>query len=903
MRIAIILLLLISKLGIAQSLPEGFVFENAAPGAEFDIIIGIAFAPDGRLFVIEKSGLVFVIESGTKQETPFLNLEDEVANIGDMGLLSIATDPDFRNNGFVYLYYSVDPNQDGLDEEDEGTFGRLVRYTAKSDNPNQADPESRLVLIGKEWQDGVPLCHLSHAGGSIRFGTDGTLLLSTGDGASFFGEDLGGQTPDCFKPGRIDSTQDIGKFRSQDISTLSGKILRLDRETGLGLPSNPYFTGNPDDTQSKVWAYGLRNPFRFAVRENGATNPDLGQPGSIYVCDVGDGRWEEVSVSTTGGENFGWPCHEGPQTLNLADSSKCANIGSFENPVTPKLPLVSIHHSDPNLSSPPGAIGRSIITGAFYTGTKYPAEYRDTLFFGDYVNGWIQVLRVDEADNLMEVFDFADLSISSVVDFQSHPMSGDIYFAHLSGQRVYRIRYTGGVEENQAPVAIASADTLWGYTPLAVHFKGSDSYDPDSDSLTFSWSLGNGAMAKIPNPIYSYSENGIFHVELTVTDEDGLQSKYSLDIVVGSTPPEAIILSPVNGSSFSATEIISMEGNAVDPDEPEENLLYNWQVILHHNSHTHPQFFSFDGKLGIYRTPAHGDDDDFYYVEFELRVRDSQGLSDIAKSFVIIKVESEIDITDLGSPLALITAPSGSGNPDIEVIRDNQFPPVDSGDPMQQYDTSTGVGGRSEDWIGYEFPTSHIFSKIIFQEGIHFDDGGWLDSLFVQVRANGVWGNVSFLNCIPPYLSNNDINYETFTLLFKPQSGDAVRLIGAPGGINNFISVGELRIIENDFTVSVEDNPSMVPTEFGLLQNYPNPFNATTVIPYHLSSFGHAEVAIYNQLGKRVKTLISEKQPAGSYELHWDGLESNGTSVASGIYLYRIKTNSFTQVRKMLLLR
>jgi len=465
---------------MAQSVPEGFILENAAPGAGFNIIVGMAFTPDGRLFVIEKSGLVTVIENGVKLEQPFLDIEDEVADIGDMGLVSIGIDPDFTENGHIYLYYSVDPNQDGLDENDEGTFGRLTRYTAKPDNPNQADPESRVVLLGETWPDGVPLCHLSHAGGAIRFGSDGTLLLSTGDGSSFLGNDIGGQTPDCFEAGRIDSSQDIGKFRAQNISTLSGKILRLDKETGLGLSSNPYFTGNAADPQSKVWAYGLRNPFRFAVRNNGSANPALGQPGSLYICDVGDGLWEEISVSAIGGENFGWPCHEGLKTHALADSSACTNIGSFENPVAPKQPLVAIHHTDPSLSVPPGAIGKTIVTGAFYTGTKYPQEYHGALFFGDYAEGWIKVLRVDDSDNLIEILDFTDLYISSAIDFQMHPINGDMYFTHLSGRSVYRIRYTGNTEEDQPPIALASADTLWGYAPLTIQFNGSNSYDPDS---------------------------------------------------------------------------------------------------------------------------------------------------------------------------------------------------------------------------------------------------------------------------------------------------------------------------------------------------------------------------------------------------------------------------------------
>jgi len=346
-----------------------------------------------------------------------------------------------------------------------------------------------------------------------------------------------------------------------------------------------------------------------------------------------------------------------------------------------------------------------------------------------------------------------------------------------------------------------------------------------------------------------------------------------------------------------------MEGEAIDSDEPEGNLVYDWQVILHHNSHVHPEFFNFEGKSAAYTPPAHGDEDDFYYLEFELFVQDSQGLRDTVKSFIVINSTNEVDITNSASPIALITSPSGSGNSDIEVIRDTIFPPVGSEDPLQQYDTSISAPGRTEDWIGYDFQTDRIFSKIIFQEGIHFEDGGWFDSLGVQIRSDGAWQNVNFLNSLPPYAGNNHINFETYTLLFRPQKGNAIRLIGRPGGANGFSSVGELRIIENDLSVSVDSPFASKPETFILHQNYPNPFNASTVIAYRLASTSQVEVAIYNSLGEKIKTLISQQQPAGSYQLRWDGLTENSSAVASGIYLYRIKADSFTRVRKMLLLR
>ena len=112
-----------------------------------------------------------------------------------------------------------------------------------------------------------------------------------------------------------------------------------------------------------------------------------------------------------------------------------------------------------------------------------------------------------------------------------------------------------------------------------------------------------------------------------------------------------------------------------------------------------------------------------------------------------------------------------------------------------QYDTWDGPNAAADDWIGYQFPTTQTFSRVLFQEGINFADGGWFNTLTVQVRQGGVWVNVPGLVSTPAYPGlNNGIHYETYTLNFTPTSGDAIRIFGAPGGAAAFISVAELRV-------------------------------------------------------------------------------------------------------------
>jgi hypothetical protein len=193
--------------------------------------------------------------------------------------------------------YVVDPDEQEPDERGElvDTYGRLERYTADRERGRLvADLDSRTILIGEVPGDAFPICHSSHMIGTLRFGADGTLFAGAGDGAHFDGIDVGGRDAPCFdpnqNPGFDPDAFDIGALRSIHPDSLSGKILRLDPLTGLGVPSNPLFDAqDPGSARSMTWASGLRNPYRFTVRPNGSADPDEGNPGSLYISDVGWG--------------------------------------------------------------------------------------------------------------------------------------------------------------------------------------------------------------------------------------------------------------------------------------------------------------------------------------------------------------------------------------------------------------------------------------------------------------------------------------------------------------------------------------------------------------------------------------------------------------------------------------
>ncbi len=150
-------------------------------------------------------------------------------------------------------------------------------------------------------------------------------------------------------------------------------------------------------------------------------------------------------------------------------------------------------------------------------------------------------------------------------------------------------------------------------------------------------------------------------------------------------------------------------------------------------------------------------------------------------------------LTRSGEPIARVMSPTGIGNPDIEVIRDGRRPSPGSTDPLRQYDTYDGVNGVDFDWIGYAFDFSPTWEMILFQEGRHYGNGGWFESLIVEVRQGDDWVDVTGLSITPEYPFRNDgRSFDRYTLRFDPIDGSGIRLVGRPGGSAAFISVAEL---------------------------------------------------------------------------------------------------------------
>ncbi|WP_306349630.1 PQQ-dependent sugar dehydrogenase [Flavobacterium sp. '19STA2R22 D10 B1'] len=306
----------------------------------FSSPVEIAHTNDNRLFVVEKGGMIKILNpNGTVNPNPFLNLVGQISTSGEQGLLGLAFHPNYTTNGFFYVNYT---NLNGTTT--------VSRYTVDSNNPDMANASSGTVLLS------IPQPFSNHNGGSIKFGPDGYLYIGMGDGG-------GGGDPNN---------------RAQNINNLLGKLLRIDVNSGTlyGIPANNPYVGITG--ADEIWAIGLRNPWKFSFNR---TN------GELWIADVGQDNFEEINkVSPTqAGLNYGWRCYEGNAAFN---TTGCVPQASMTAPFA-----ITTHSA-----------GYCSITGGYvYTGTLYPS-FQGKYFFSDYCSPKIGMVNTVGAITFSQSF-------------------------------------------------------------------------------------------------------------------------------------------------------------------------------------------------------------------------------------------------------------------------------------------------------------------------------------------------------------------------------------------------------------------------------------------------------------------------------------------------------------------
>lgn len=322
----------------AAEIENRYTVQDAFPGISFNRPLGLQNAGDGsgRLFVVEQGGRIYLIYNDLGDDARlFLDITGRVDDSGnEMGLLGLAFHPDFKDNGNFFLNYT------------DGNNTVISRFTVNIDNPDSADPESEEIILT------FPQPYSNHNGGHLEFGpSDGYLYIATGDGGS--GGDPQGN--------------------AQNLETLLGKILRIDvdnKDTGLNYaipPDNPFYD-NAGGYREEIYAYGLRNPWRFSI--DALTS-------RLWAADVGQNRIEEINIIEKGG-NYGW---------NIMEGSLCFNPPESCDPTGLELPVYEYEHH----------LGRSITGGFVYRGEDMPA-LEGAYIYADFISGIIWGLWYREGE-------------------------------------------------------------------------------------------------------------------------------------------------------------------------------------------------------------------------------------------------------------------------------------------------------------------------------------------------------------------------------------------------------------------------------------------------------------------------------------------------------------------------
>lgn len=347
--------------------------KDAFPNLEFNKPLEFIQCNDGsnRFFVVEQGGKIFVIENNfqTKTKTLFLDISKKTNAGGECGLLSLAFDPDYRNNGYFYLNYTTPKPLKTV----------VARFSVLRDNPNKADESPYKILEFNQ-------PYKNHNGGCIRFGNDGYLYIASGDGGS-------GGDP---------------KNNAQNYNSLLGKILRIDvhnKPTNVrsasgnySIPSDNPFV-NREKTKPEIFALGFRNPWRFSFDSHG---------DRLWVGDVGQNKWEEVSLVEKG-KNYGWRIMEG---FHVYKKNK-------QDVVDIVPPVWECPHSK----------GVCVTGGVIYNGSAVPS-LKGAYLCGDYGTGRLWSIRLKE-NSKAEVTELIDTEY--LISSFGTDSFGEVYFCSYDG--------------------------------------------------------------------------------------------------------------------------------------------------------------------------------------------------------------------------------------------------------------------------------------------------------------------------------------------------------------------------------------------------------------------------------------------------------------------------------------
>jgi PKD repeat protein/glucose/arabinose dehydrogenase len=883
---------------------SGFVEEVVL--ANLPLSTAVAFAPGERTLIAIKDGVVRVAQNGALLPDPFIDITSIVNRRTDRGLGGIAVDPQFPAQPYVYLFFTYDPPERPTDET-LPRLSRLVRVQADPDkNYNVAKAGTMEVILGKNSvvgnmasqlaagstiipepascmtgltmdgdpiEDCLPSDEQSHTAGALVFGADGSLYVSHGDGAPYSG-----------------ATKVT--LRTQMLDSLAGKVLRIDPDTGAGLPGNPFYDpANPNSNRSKVWSYGMRNPFRVTL------NPSNGQ---VFLGDVGSSSWEEVNSGK--GANFGWPCYEGgtiektsvgsgntislrnrafanlSRTKPFCDALYAQGLGAVTAPR-----FAYAHPLDENGND----LGASVTGVAFYSGSTYPTQYRGSLFFGDFAQRTIRFLRFDQ-NGFPTVFPFATEVASSsagVVQLVTGPDTNIYAMFYDTKSRLSelrRYRYTGS--NNTPPTVVMRGQPLSGAVPLSVTFDTSGTNDPDGQPLAYSWDFGDGSgiSSSEPNPTHLYQSVGTFEATVFVRELTApfAESSSSVTIRTGVTPPRVTIVQPTTSTKYAIGETISFSGYAEYQGGrvPESALI--WSIIQQHNLHEHLVDELTGLSSGSFQPGEHSDNTRYLLCLFASL---GEGLNDqqcvtIQPQTVPVTFASE----PVGAPIAYIDeelevlAPY-IASPIVNSLQTISAAPVHQGRSFITW--SDGVGTRERSFTVPVTPLTFtaIYENMPPQAKIQYSPSGGVAPLTVSFNGG----------------TSSDPETPALTYLWDFSNGDTSTLVNpsrtfsTPGQYTVVLTVTDELGLEDQTTVSITVGDPSAPNR------------APAVVPPNPQTF------VFGSPVSLQGTVSDDGLPSGVLNLLWSRVRGPGvvsfsspnaqttgaTFTNAGTYLVKLEAN------------
>jgi cytochrome c len=632
--VALAAMLALPSVAAAQSgPPPDSEFEkvtlNDLPGEPMDL----AVLPDGRVLHTTRPGELWLHDPGTGRNT--LAAAFDVYRHDEEGLQSVALDPNFSENQWVYVYYSppldtpVDDPVTPVNEGDAPFFGteadwqryrgliRLSRFRLTGTRLNMGS-EQRIIDVPVD----RGIC--CHVGGDIVFDSAGNLILSTGDDTNPFESD--GYTPIDERPDRNPAFD--AQRTSANTNDLRGKVLRIrpGQRGGYSIPAGNLFPAGTAGTRPEIYAMGLRNPFRIEINRTG---------DELYVADyspdnrnenplrgpAGHGKWTIVREPG----NYGWPyCATAELPYVDYDFATEESGAKFDcaapvnesphNTGLTQLPPVTqpdvwysygLSEEFPELgSTPPGGIGPMAgpaydLAPASAGPPAWPAYYDGVPLFYEWTRDYIKEFRLNDAGELAEINPvlptLASPTLDNGMDMEFGPEGalytleyGDGFFSENPDAQLARIDYIGP-GGNHAPDVQVSASPTKGLPRLTVSFSSAGTSDPDGDQLQYEWYLdaNDDIDSTAPNPTFTYKKAGVYQATLKVTDEHGRSASSYVEITVGNQPAVVEFVTPVAGQPFSFGDTVEFEVEVTDED-PTDCDLVEVHFIVGHDTHGHP---------------------------------------------------------------------------------------------------------------------------------------------------------------------------------------------------------------------------------------------------------------------------------------------------------------------------